>query len=209
MFYRFYPHFKNLLIRSNYISHLFTSTNQEIVFDQSQFISVLFLVYSFNISLLCLCILRNPAVFDSITCQFLYRNYHNITKKNRAISCHSLFPAWECKQTWLLLNFVPSIDFTSSQFPAFEKRQNCQFWLFGRNLPKKDFSSLKQKKWTAPLNSAYSNYSWYQISAETNKFDFFGPNLPIKGVSDLKQKKWVPIATNSRMSKTQKCSSPM
>ena len=46
MFYRFYPHFKNLLIRSNYISHLFTSTNQEIVFDQSQFISVLFLVYS-------------------------------------------------------------------------------------------------------------------------------------------------------------------
>ena len=46
MFYRFYPHFKNLLIRSNYISHLFTSTNQEIIFDQSQFISVVFLVFS-------------------------------------------------------------------------------------------------------------------------------------------------------------------
>ena len=56
-------------------------------------------------------------------CQFLYRNYHSTTKKNTAISCHSLFPTWECKQTWLLLNFVPTIDFTSSQFPAYEKRQ--------------------------------------------------------------------------------------
>ena len=56
-------------------------------------------------------------------CQFLYRNYHSITKRSTAISCHSLFPTWECKQTWLLLNFVPTIDFTSSQFPAYEKRQ--------------------------------------------------------------------------------------
>ena len=142
---------------------------------------------------MCLCILRNPAVFDSITCQFLYRNYHSITKKNRAISCHSLFPAWECKQTWLLLNFVPTIDFTSSQFPSFEKRQNCQFWLFGRNLPKKDFSSLKQKKWTAPLNSAYSNYSWYQISAETNKFDFFWTKFAQKGCFRSKTEK---VSTN-------------
>ena len=47
--------------------------------------------------------------------QLLYRNYHSITKKSRAIGYHSLFPAWECKQTWLLLNFVPTIDFTSSQ----------------------------------------------------------------------------------------------
>ena len=56
-------------------------------------------------------------------CHFLYRTYHNITKKSRVISCNSLFPAWKCKQTWLLLNFVPIIDFTSSQFPAYEKRQ--------------------------------------------------------------------------------------
>ena len=55
-------------------------------------------------------------------CQFLNRNYHSITE-SRAISCYSLFPPWECKQTWLLLNFVPTIDFTSSQFPADEKRQ--------------------------------------------------------------------------------------
>ena len=77
----------------------------------------------FSIFLWCLCVLRNPAVFDFITCQFLYRNDHSITKQSKAISCHSLFPAWECKQTWLLLNFVPTINFTSSLFLAYEKRQ--------------------------------------------------------------------------------------
>ena len=30
---------------------------------------------------------------------------------------------------------------------------------------KKDVSGIKQKKWTPPLNSAYSNLSRYQISA--------------------------------------------
>ena len=35
----------------------------------------------------------------------------------------TIFPAWECKQTWLLRNFVPTIDFTSSQSPAYEKWQ--------------------------------------------------------------------------------------
>ena len=52
------------------------------------------------------------------------QKYHSITKKSRAISCHSLFPVWECKQTWLLLNVVPTIDFTSSQFPNL---QACSF----------------------------------------------------------------------------------
>ena len=46
MFSRFYPHLYNLLISSNDISHVFTSINQEIFFDQSQFISVVFLVFS-------------------------------------------------------------------------------------------------------------------------------------------------------------------
>ena len=55
-------------------------------------------------------------------CQFLYRTYRGITKKSRAISCQSLFPAWECKQTWLFPYFVPTVGFTSSQFPAYEKR---------------------------------------------------------------------------------------
>ena len=62
----------------------------------------------------------------------MYRNYNSITKKSRVISCHSLFTAWECKQTRLLLNFVPTISFTSSQFPAYEKRQWYIFSL--RNL---------------------------------------------------------------------------
>ena len=35
---------------------------------------------------------------------------------------------------------------------------------FRPNLPKKDISSLKQRKWTPSLNSAYSAYLRYQIS---------------------------------------------
>ena len=40
-----------------------------------------------------------------------------------------------------------------------------QVWIFGSNLPKKDISSQKQKKWTPPLNSAYWNEPRYQTSA--------------------------------------------
>ena len=42
---------------------------------------------------------------------------------------------------------------------------NWQFWLSGPNLPKKSISSLNQKKWTPPLNFAYSSQYTYQISA--------------------------------------------
>ena len=35
----------------------------------------------------------------------------------------TLFPTWECKQTWLRRNFVSTINVISSQFPAYEKRQ--------------------------------------------------------------------------------------
>ena len=125
--------FKNVL---TFLSSFLKSANKEqwhfmssLVLIRNLFgsISVYFsglLSILFSIFLLCLCILRNPAVFNFITCvSFLYRNYHSVTKKSRAISCHSLFPAWEGKQTWLLLNFVPTIDFTSSQFPAYGKRQ--------------------------------------------------------------------------------------
>ena len=51
MFSRFFPRFENMLIRSNVISHVLTSINQEIFFDQSQFISVVFLVFSCCVSL--------------------------------------------------------------------------------------------------------------------------------------------------------------
>ena len=40
------------------------------------------------------------------------------------------------------------------------------------------------------MNSAYSNWSRYQISAETDNFDFFGPNLPKKSIFSQKRKKW-------------------
>ena len=41
---------------------------------------------------------------------------------------------------------------------------NWQFWHFGPNLPKKDISNCKRKKWKPPLNSGYSNWSRYQVS---------------------------------------------
>ena len=36
----------------------------------------------------------------------------------------------------------------------------------------------KKKKWTSPLNSAYLNCSRYQISAQTNKFEFLDKISP-------------------------------
>ena len=126
MFRRFYAHFKNLRVRINDISQVLT-INQEIFFDQSQFISVVFLVFSLVFSCCASVFLESLLYLNFSPVSVFYRNYHSITKKSRAISCHSLIPAWECKQTWLLLNFVPIIDFTSSQFPAYEKQQ----WAFG------------------------------------------------------------------------------
>ena len=50
--------------------------------------------------------------------------------------------------------------------------------IFWTNLPKKGISGQKQKKSTSSLNSAYSNWSGYQISACTNHFDFLGQICP-------------------------------
>ena len=60
-----------MLIKSNDISHIFTSTNQEIFFDQPQFILVVFLVFSLAFSgcvyvflgILLYLILSNVSVF--------------------------------------------------------------------------------------------------------------------------------------------------
>ena len=65
---------------------------------------------------------------------------------------------------------------------------NWQFWLFGPNLPKKGISTQKQKKWTASLNSACSNYCRHQISASTDNFDFSDQIYP-KTIFPLKNKK--------------------
>ena len=112
-----------MLIRSNDISHAFASTNQEIFFDQSQFISVVFLVFPLVFSCCVSVFLGILLCLIYHLYQFLNRNYHSIRKKSRTITCHSLIPAGKCKQTWLLLNFVPTIDFTSSQFPTYKNRQ--------------------------------------------------------------------------------------
>ena len=42
-------------------------------------------------------------------------------------------------------------------------------WFFRQNLSKNGFSRLKEKEWTP---TPYSNFSWYQISALTENFDF-------------------------------------
>ena len=124
MFLRFYTHFKNLLIKRNDIPHVLTSINQEVFFDQSQFISVVFVSILFSVFLLPLflgILLYLILLPVSIFCTEII-----IAQRKRAEPyslCHSLFPAWECKQIRLLLNFVPTIDFTSSHFPAYEKRQ--------------------------------------------------------------------------------------
>ena len=44
--------------------------------------------------------------------------------------------------------------------------------------PKKRVTHLKQKKWTPPLNSAYWNWSRYQISAWTDNFDILDQICP-------------------------------
>ena len=55
---------------------------------------------------------------------------------------------------------------------------NWQFSFFGPNLLKKGVSSPKQKKWTPPWNSAYPNFSLYQISAWNDKFNFLDQIFP-------------------------------
>ena len=57
---------------------------------------------------------------------------------------------------------------------------NWLFWFTGLNLSQKGISSLNQKKWTAPLNSAYSNQSTYQISVKTDNFKIFDQICPTK-----------------------------
>ena len=107
--------------------------------------------------MLCLCILQRPVVFDFITCQFLYRNDHSITKKGRVISCYSLILTWECKQTWLLLNFVVTIDSTSSQFPAYEKQQWHQvLWCWKKiSLPPHCVKSVRIRSFSSPYFLAF------------------------------------------------------
>ena len=65
---------------------------------------------------------------------------------------------------------------------------NWQFWLFGPDFPKKGNFGRKQKL-ASPLNCAYSNYTRYHLSAQTDNFDFFEPNLPQKGYFRSKMEK--------------------
>ena len=55
---------------------------------------------------------------------------------------------------------------------------NYSSWFFWPNLIKKGIFSQKRKKWTSPLNSAYSSYPWYRISAETSNLDILDQICP-------------------------------
>ena len=116
--------------------------------------------------------------------QFLYKNYHSITKKSRAISCHSLFPAWKCKRTWLLLSFVPTIGFTSSQFPTYEKQQrnnskieqlffertvnqniSCRDLFYNQSLDFMEKSALRQS-----FDTQFISIFYFQFYSNSRKF---------------------------------------
>ena len=50
--------------------------------------------------------------------------------------------------------------------------------IFWTKLPKNSISDQKQEQWTSRLNSACSNECRYQISAETDNFDFLDQICP-------------------------------
>ena len=60
-----------------------------------------------------------------------------------------------------------------------------QCWYFGPNFPKKSVSPLKLKKWTPPLNFAYSNNSCCYASAE-NDLCAFLDQISLKRVFPVK-----------------------
>ena len=49
---------------------------------------------------------------------------------------------------------------------------NMATFIFWTKFSPTEYFWSEQKKWTAPLNSGYSNYSGYQISASTDDFNF-------------------------------------
>ena len=142
--------------------------------------TVFILVYFSCLLFLVVCIVRKPAVFDLITCLSFckeiivaYRRTFwksiKIDKRCQTTSWYNLFPAWECKQTWFLRNFVLTIDFTSFQFPTNEKRQYSsifaflciwqysKIFLFFRNTPKFKTEEFNNLNWHLNLLSLFSN----------------------------------------------------
>ena len=76
--------------------------------------------------------------------------------------------------TWQL--WLPGPNFPKKSISGLERKSDChlwilhvrislevkfhlnwQCWLFGPNMPEKGISNWKRKKWTASLNSTYSN----------------------------------------------------
>ena len=100
-----------------------SSTNQEIFLDQSQFISVVLLVFSLVFSCCVSVFLGIVLYLILLPVSVFVQKLSQPNEKSRVISCYSLFNACQGKQTWLLLNFVSTIDFTSSPFSVSEKRQ--------------------------------------------------------------------------------------
>ena len=67
-----------------------------------------------------------------------------------------------------------------------------QFWFFVPNLPEKSISSLKNIKWTTPLNSVCSNQSRYQMSLSTNNFDQICPKrIFLVKIRESEHRHWI------------------
>ena len=66
-----------------------------------------------------------------------------------------------------IINKIDKIDKTPLLNSAYLSKS-----FLSQNLPKNDIYGQKQKNWTSSLNFANSNQSRYQISAETDNFDF-------------------------------------
>ena len=64
------------------------------------------------------------------------------------------------------------------------------------SISKKSISSLKQVKWTPPLNSVYSNWSLNQTLFWINHLNFW-TKYAQKGFFGLKQKRWAPPLTSA------------
>ena len=73
---------------------------------------------------------------------------------------------------------------------------NFQLKITILSISKKSISSLKQVKWTPPLNSVYSNWSLNQTLFWINHLNFW-TKYAQKGFFGLKQKRWAPPLTSA------------
>ena len=84
---------------------------------------------------------------------------------------------------WLLRNFVPTIDFTSSQFPAHEKRK----YKYGIKNTAIGLTEESPKRWVPVIHSfLYKHKGKLGWSLICLRFSQFEPEIMLDGMLDLK-----------------------